>query len=128
MKHARRLVTLVCLASLTGCAAQPEDIDSAEQAALVDPGTGPTPIPQPTFNPCTADPADATFTLPSPLASSASFQSTGTAEPGGLYSCDFHVVEFRNVDGVRQYTGFNAVSVGTSTFVPTAGWYGPGSR
>lgn len=114
MKHSLRLATLTCFASLIGCATLPdEEIDSVEQPALVDPGTSPTPIPNPQPNPCLSDVADLTVTLPTPLLSSNYTQNTAASEPGGLYACDYHVIEFRNVDTLRQYTGFNSVSVGT---------------
>ncbi len=114
MKHSLPLATLTCLVSLAGCATLPDEgidgIDQVELPIQQDPNQPtPIPIPNPMPNPCLEGTANAVFTLPSPLVSSTMFQETAASVPGGLYNCDYRVVEYRNVNGVRQYTGFNGV-------------------
>ncbi len=109
MKHSLPLATLTCLASLAGCATLPEDdVDQVEQPVVLgpnQPGTNP--------NPCLDGQANMTYTLATPLTSSATFQDIAASAPGGLAGCDYRVLEFRNVNGLQHTTGFHAA--GTST-------------
>ena len=90
-------LALLSLASLTGCAPVGDDLATVDQSAIVPPGDSLASLPLP--DPCMVGPADATFTLPAPLLSTAHLSDTGTPTFSGLYECAYHTVQFNNVGG-----------------------------